>query len=78
MSTVFQRDINWSAVQKTSPITPDIQAHLVNVYTVLSATILAGALGSLAFLRFQIGGTLSFIAGILMMFWLAATPKQNQ
>jgi len=74
---MFQRDINWAALGKNSAITPDIQAHLVNVYTVLCATILSGALGSMAFLRFHIGGTLSFIAGILLLFWLSATPKHE-
>jgi len=76
MST-FARNIDWNAVTKTSPISQDVKNHLLNVYTLLAATILSGALGSLAFLRFHVGGSLSFLAGIGLMFWLAMTPKEE-
>jgi len=76
MTTSF-RNIDWNAVTKTSPISRDVKNHLVNVYTTLTATILCGALGSLAFLRFHVGGTVSFFAGLLLMFWLAITPKHD-
>eukprot|EP01118_Nematostelium_gracile_P017208 TRINITY_DN727_c0_g1_i1.p1 TRINITY_DN727_c0_g1~~TRINITY_DN727_c0_g1_i1.p1 ORF type:complete len:245 (-),score=73.72 TRINITY_DN727_c0_g1_i1:108-815(-) len=73
----FQREINWNAVGKFSPIEKHVKEHLINVYTTLTASILCAALGSVAYLRFHIGGTMSFLAGILLMVWLAMTPKHE-
>jgi len=77
MQSTFRRDINWSALGKNSPITPDIQAHLQNVYTTLAATILSAAVGSILFLRTNFGGTFTFLAGMGLLFWLSITPKQE-
>jgi len=73
----FGREINWNAIGKTGPIRQDVKEHLLNVYTTLTATVLCAALGSLAYLRFHIGGTLSFFAGMLLMVWLMITPQQE-
>jgi len=78
MSTTFgSRNIDWNAVTKTTAISEDVKAHLVNVYMTLAATIFCAAVGSFAYLRFHIGGTFSFLAGFLLIFWLSMTPKQE-
>lgn len=76
MST-FRREINWNAVSKTTPITPEIQSHLLNVYTTLGGAILTAAVGSLVHLFVNIGGALSSIVGILLMLWLIVTPQEE-
>mmetsp|Transcript_20220 Transcript_20220/g.28357 ORF Transcript_20220/g.28357 Transcript_20220/m.28357 type:complete len:237 (+) Transcript_20220:94-804(+) len=73
----FYRDINWSALKHTHSITPEIQNHLVNVYTTLAATILCAAVGSLVFLKTLFGGGLTFLVGFMLLFWLAITPKEE-
>eukprot|EP01114_Cavostelium_apophysatum_P008787 TRINITY_DN2158_c0_g1_i2.p2 TRINITY_DN2158_c0_g1~~TRINITY_DN2158_c0_g1_i2.p2 ORF type:complete len:158 (+),score=6.44 TRINITY_DN2158_c0_g1_i2:80-553(+) len=77
MATTFTRDINWAAVSKTTPITPDIKAHLTNVYTTLAGTVLSAALGSIFFMTTHIGGSITFIAGILLVIWLMMTPEHE-
>jgi len=76
MST-FRRDINWAAVSKTTPITPDIKAHLTNVYATLAATIFSAAIGSVFYLATHIGGSFSFLAGFALIIWLFLTPQQE-
>jgi len=76
MST-FRRDIDWAAISKTTPLTAPIKQHLTNVYTTLALTILSAAIGSIFYLTTGIGGSLSFIAGIGLIFWLAFTPKEG-
>jgi FtsH-binding integral membrane protein len=73
----FTREINWAAIGKTAPISPRVQTHLTQVYTVLSISLLFAAFGVLFFMKFHIGGTLAFIASLAAMIWLAATPKQE-
>jgi len=77
MNSFMRRDINWNALYKTSPITPDVQSHLTNVYTTLAATILFAAVGSIVYMKTLMGGGLTFLAGIGLIFWLAATPKHE-
>jgi len=71
------RRIEWNALGKTENITPQIQQHLVNVYTTLTLGILLAALGAITFLKTHVGGTLTFLSGILLIFWLVMTPKQE-
>jgi len=77
MNSFARRDINWDAVFKNTSITPDIQAHLLNVYTLLAATILTAAAGSVVYLKTFIGGGLTSLVGILLLFWLYATPRDE-
>jgi len=77
MSTTFRREINWAAIGKTTPITPSIKAHLVNVYTTLAATILCAAIGSLFNLMTGFGGLLSCFIGIGLIIWLFSVPEQE-
>jgi len=82
MSTsYFQRPINWSAVSKTSAITPEIQQHLLRVYTTLALTLFAAASGTFAYSlyapHYGSGSFLPFIGGILLIVWLAITPKEE-
>jgi hypothetical protein len=76
MNTFARREINWSAIGKTGPITPEIRAHLTNVYTTLAASILVAAIGSIVFLKTFFGNTLTFLAAIGLIFWLAMTPRE--
>jgi len=69
--------INWSAISKTTPITPDVRAHLTNVYTTLTAGILVAAMGSIVSIYTLIGGALSLLAGCGLIIWLALTPKEQ-
>jgi len=73
----FRREINWAAVSKTTPLTPQIKRHLTNVYTTLAVTILSASIGSIFYLATGIGGSLSFLAGILLIVWLSFTPKEG-
>jgi len=77
MNNFMGGDFRWSTISKTSSITPEVKQHLLNVYNTLALGILSAALGTLFFLKFKIGGTLSFITGILMIFWLSATPRED-
>lgn len=61
----------------TQNSTPDIRAHLANVYTTLAATILAGAVGSIVSLLYGIGGRLSFFIGLGLLIWLSLTPRHE-
>jgi len=69
--------INWSAISKTPPITPDVRAHLTNVYTILTAGILVAAVGSIISVYTNIGGALSLLAGCGLMIWLVMTPQEK-
>jgi len=69
--------VNWSAISKTTPITPDVRAHLTNVYTTLAAGILVAAMGSIVSMYTLIGGSLSLLAGIGLIIWLAITPQEQ-
>jgi len=71
------RRIDWNALGKTSSITPQIQQHLMNVYSTLTLGVLLAALGAITFLKTHVGGSLTFISGILLIFWLAMTPKHE-
>jgi len=77
MNTFARRDINWSAIGKTGSITPEIRAHLTNVYTTLAASILVAAIGSIVFLKTFYGNALTFLAGFGLIFWLAMTPREE-
>jgi len=74
----FRREINWAAISKTTPLTPEIKKHLTNVYTTLAVTILFASIGSIFYLATGICGSLSFLAGILLIVWLSFTPKEDQ
>jgi len=69
--------LNWSAISKTTPITPDVRAHLTNVYTTLAAGILVAAMGSIVSMYTLIGGSLSLLAGIGLVIWLSITPQEQ-
>jgi len=73
----FRRDINWEALGKSSPITSDIKAHLVNVYTTLSLAILSAAIGSVVYLTTFIGSSFTFLIAIGLLMWLMMTPKEQ-
>jgi len=77
MNAFGRRDINWAALGKTSSITPQIQKHLVNVYTTLAASILSAAIGSVVYLKTMMGGTMTFLIGIALIIWLSITPPQE-
>jgi len=77
MTDFLNRRIDWSAIGKTGPISPQIRQHLVNVYTTLTLGILAAVLGAITFIKTHVGGSLTFLSGILLVIWLAMTPKQE-
>eukprot|EP01116_Phalansterium_solitarium_P007050 TRINITY_DN19526_c0_g1_i1.p1 TRINITY_DN19526_c0_g1~~TRINITY_DN19526_c0_g1_i1.p1 ORF type:complete len:261 (-),score=39.67 TRINITY_DN19526_c0_g1_i1:139-840(-) len=76
-STNFAGPVNWSAVGKFHDIGPHIRAHVINVYVTLAATVLAGALGSLLYLSYHVGGTWSSLGGFALLIWLSSVPQED-
>jgi len=77
MNTFQRRDINWNAIGKLSPISADVKAHLVVVYTTLSMAILSAAIGSIVYLTTHLGGSLTLLMSIGLLIWLMMTPKEQ-
>jgi len=80
MATTFGNsfsEINWNAVGKFHNISPRVRSHLDNVYATLTGTILSAAVGAAFFLEFHIGGSWSFLVGLGLLIWLAATPSHD-
>jgi len=75
-SSMFRRDINWTAVGKSSALTPEIKEHLTKVYSTLSVAILSAAIGAYVEMQTRMfAGLLAMIAVIGLLAWLAMTPK---
>jgi hypothetical protein len=55
-------------------LTPRVQSHLQKVYATLACSLLLVALGSYAHICFNLGGTLSLLATLGTVVYLAATP----
>jgi len=84
MSTVnsfgsFQRDVNWGAVLKTSPLTRDVKDYLTKVYSTLGATILMCALGCAVHISNGFGYSFFYqLISIALIIYLAATPDSKE
>jgi len=75
--TSFQREINWSALGKTSQIPARTQQHLVQVYTTLAGSLLFAALGTIFYLFFHVHRYIPIFASFASLFWLFMTPKEQ-
>jgi len=58
----FQRPMNWSAMGKMADISPQVQQHLLKVYSTLCTGILAAALGSFVHHKFHVAGIMTQLA----------------
>lgn len=72
------RNFDFNALLKFTDITPEIQSHLSKVYGTLAAMLFSASLGVLAHLEYGIGGWMSSIAALLMLFIIGAqVDKEN-
>lgn len=78
MNTFFRRDINWTAVGKSSAITPDIREHLTKVYSTLAVSVFTAAIGSIVEMQTRLfAGTLAWLGVIGLIIWMSITPKEQ-
>jgi FtsH-binding integral membrane protein len=68
----FNRPLDLQALLKTNEISPEVQSHLSKVYATLTLCVFCAIFGVLAHLQYHIGGVLSGIATIGLLFLLAA------
>ncbi|KAG7237891.1 hypothetical protein INR49_031684 [Caranx melampygus] len=71
---VFDRNINFDALFKFSQISQSTRVHLKNVYSSLAVCMFVAAAGSYV----HVGGVLSVLGSLGMMFWLAMTPHNSE
>ena len=62
--------VNWGAVWKTDNLNARVQTHLAQVYGTLALTLIASVVGVVADINFHLGGALSSIGCIMIMFLL--------
>jgi FtsH-binding integral membrane protein len=68
-----------NAFKDFSSWSPNLQAHLVRVYTLLASGMLAAAIGSYVHMNlFPLGGLLSTLATLGFLFLIAMTPAIEQ
>lgn len=71
---------NWNLLRTMTHLTPDVQAHLVQVYKCLAIALGCASLGSIAYghhFLFQ-GGSLTFFCGLACLIWLAMTEPRPE
>eukprot|EP01128_Nolandella_sp_AFSM9_P010958 TRINITY_DN7673_c0_g1_i1.p1 TRINITY_DN7673_c0_g1~~TRINITY_DN7673_c0_g1_i1.p1 ORF type:complete len:265 (+),score=87.88 TRINITY_DN7673_c0_g1_i1:64-795(+) len=80
MSTAsfFTSPISTTALSSFADITPAVQSHLQRVYATLALTVAFAAAGSYAHLMYNIGGLLTALTGVALIFAIAATRDANR
>eukprot|EP01098_Paradermamoeba_levis_P000897 TRINITY_DN1102_c0_g1_i1.p1 TRINITY_DN1102_c0_g1~~TRINITY_DN1102_c0_g1_i1.p1 ORF type:complete len:237 (-),score=72.10 TRINITY_DN1102_c0_g1_i1:92-802(-) len=77
-ATDFNRNLNVNALKDLNPLDKATYDHLLLVYATLGAGLLVAAVGSIANLYIGLGGFMTFILGIPLLFWLTLTPHTSQ
>jgi len=77
MQSFANRDISWSAVTKTTPLTTEIVDHLKKVYSLLTLAVASAAIGAFFVLKTGYSGNfVTFIGQIALLVWLSTTPQE--
>lgn len=80
VTNAFTHDFSMNVLSEKSlrenGITPTVLGHLRNVYATLVLGIVAAAGGAYLDLLFRLGGFLSFIGALGLMFWMASTSGE--
>jgi len=76
IASFFQRDINWTAVGKSSALTPEIREHLSKVYTTLAIAVLTSAIGCYVEMRTHMfAGILALLGVIGLIVWMSMISR---
>jgi len=68
----------WSSLSSfTLPVSTRARRHLVNVYSTLLLTVAFAAVGSIAHLRYHIGGLLTHLASFVLVLAIAAATSSS-
>jgi len=70
-------EINWQALGKTGDLSVETKQHLAKTYIALIMTVMAGAVGALAHLWFNIGGLLTQLGMFVALIAFQTTPSQD-
>jgi len=76
-SSFSSRKIDWSALSNFSPVTKDVQNHLVKVYGMLGVTLLSAALGCAVHIMYNVGGLLTMFGALGLIITLSLTPPTH-
>ncbi|KNC50988.1 bax inhibitor [Thecamonas trahens ATCC 50062] len=71
-------EMNWDAVKAMDAVTPAVQAHLVDVYSLLTFGVAMAAFGTFTHLAFNIGGVLTTLGALAALMYIGATDKNDQ
>lgn len=81
VSGLFNRplDLNMFSPErlKANELTPAVMAHLSRVYTTMALGLVVCGAGTVFDMRTGLGGMLSFIGGIALLFWMAASDPAD-
>jgi FtsH-binding integral membrane protein len=78
MMSLTRRTIDWTAVLKSTPFSPEIQKHLALVYADLLAGLVVASCGVMLDLQLRIGGRLTALVSIGVLIWMSSTPSHEQ
>lgn len=75
---IFERGFSMDSIFRMTDVQPDVQQHLVKVYSTLCVALFAATFGAYIHIQTHIGGMLTGIATMGMMMILQQTPQQEQ
>jgi len=74
---MFERNLNWNAVLATHDLPKEVSSHLRSVYSTLTLSLAAAALGAWINFSMRIGSFLTVLASIAILVWFKVTPYEG-
>ena len=72
-----EKSMNLASIFKSNDISPDVQKHLVKMYTVLLLALFVASTGVLLHLWVPIGGLITICASLIPLFWLTCEKDKS-